>query len=101
MIVNINSLDELYINDSDYPIIINFTATWCKPCSAIAPLIENLDKEIKVKIFKVDIDKFQEYVEKMGINSIPTFYVYKQKGQPIVVNGSGESIIQKIKEVIQ
>ncbi|MDO4736284.1 MAG: thioredoxin [Bacteroidia bacterium] len=67
-----------YLKGYDYtgktPVIIDFYATWCGPCQALAPHLEQLAKEYegKVKVLKVDVDKNDALASAAGIRSIPT-----------------------------
>ncbi|OQP19523.1 thioredoxin, partial [Geobacillus zalihae] len=51
----------------------------CGPCRMIAPVLEELDREMgdKVKIVKVNVDENQETASKFGVMSIPTLLVFK------------------------
>jgi thioredoxin 1 len=65
--------------DSSTPVLVDFWATWCAPCRAIAPSLEELATQYKgqVKIAKVDVDENQQIAQQFGIRSIPTLLVFK------------------------
>lgn len=65
---------------SDVPVLVDFTATWCGPCKALAPVIENLASEGGGKTFKVgklDIDEAASIARKYRVMSVPTVMVFK------------------------
>ena len=83
---NANMVTEL--TDTDFkntleaaqtPILVDFSASWCQPCKALAPTIDKVagDYEGKMAVYKVDIDNAQETAASFGIMSVPTCIFFR------------------------
>ena len=61
------------------PILVDFSASWCGPCKALAPTIDKVAGEYdgKMSVYKVDIDKASETAASFGIMSVPTCIFFR------------------------
>lgn len=58
--------------------IVDFNATWCGPCKALNPILEEIASTTDIKIFKIDVDENQDLAVENGIRSIPTMLLFKK-----------------------
>ncbi len=75
---------EKEIATSDKFIMVDFFATWCEPCSILAPILEKIAEEFKEKIvlMKANIDDSPLTAQKFGVEKIPTVMLFKN-GKPV------------------
>lgn len=67
------------VENSQLPVLVDFSATWCSPCKALSPVIEKLANELEGRafVYKIDIDEAPEVTNKYGIRSVPTVIVFR------------------------
>ena len=69
-----------FLQEADKPVLVDFWAVWCSPCSVLSPILEKLaeDNKEKVILAKVDVDTAPAISQKYGINKIPTVILFKK-----------------------
>jgi thioredoxin 1 len=65
--------------ESEVPVIVDFWAQWCRPCLMLAPVLEEVAKELegKVKVAKVNVDEEGYLANQYRISSIPTVLLFE------------------------
>ena len=84
--------------------VVDFFATWCGPCKMLAPVFQEVGKELdgKAQFYKVDIDQSLDIARQFNVSTVPTIIVFKN-GEPIerlVGFMPKENLLAKIKEYI-
>lgn len=72
---------EQEVMNSEVPILIDFWASWCGPCTMMSPVIKEIEEESSketLKVGTVNIDEQGELASQYGVMSIPTFLVVKK-----------------------
>lgn len=95
-----NGAFEELIN-SETPVLIDFFATWCAPCKAMSPALQELANEMgeKVKIVKIDIDKNHALQRKYKVTGVPTVMIFKNRKQ--LFRQTGVMMLPQLKKAVK
>ncbi len=93
------------IEQSSLPVVIDVYATWCGPCQQVAPVFEELAKELSdiCKFAKLNVDEARELSIYYGVTSVPTFIFIKNNQIKYKETGymSKNDLKNKILEFVQ
>ena len=89
------------ITNSEIPVLVDFHATWCGPCKALAPVLQEVAGKLKdqVKIIKVDVDQNPAAASQYQVQGVPTLILF-HKGK-ILWRQSGAMPAFQLTEAIQ
>ncbi|MBN3959529.1 MULTISPECIES: thioredoxin [unclassified Nostoc] len=78
-----NSFDDM-LSASDVPVLVDFYAEWCGPCQMMTPILEQVNNQLKdrLRIVKIDTEKYTELATQYKIESLPTLVLFKE-GKPV------------------
>lgn len=90
--------------NSEKLVLIDFSAEWCAPCKALAPILKQVKQELndKVKIIKIDVDKNPVIAQNLQISGVPTIVIYHNGEQKFRQSGviPANQLIQTLKQFV-
>lgn len=88
---------EKQIARSDIPVVVDFWADWCGPCHAMAPVYEQVSRELepRMRFLKLDVEAEPAIASRYNIHSIPTLVVFRHG--KVLAQQAGASDRQRLK----
>ena len=90
---------------SDNVVLVEFYASWCPHCQRMMPVVAKVKELLagRVPVYQFDIDQNNESAEEAGVNSIPTFIIYRD-GTPVWRQSGeidGEALLGKVESFMK
>lgn len=98
-VINYTSSDAKYLGEG--PCVVDLYASWCAPCMALAPHVEELAKKYKGKVqfFKIDVDDNGALTSHYNIRSIPTLFLFDKDGKMEKIVGAPTNLAEKVERL--
>ena len=96
---------EIEVLQSKEPVLIDFWGPQCRPCLALMPAVEQLEKDYtgKIKVAKVDVSQNRMLCARLRVMSVPTFILYKdglEQNRLVGENITGDELKKAIDAIV-
>jgi thioredoxin 1 len=76
-ISNLSDFNDVVLSKRE-SVLVDFYASWCGPCRAISPLLDEISEENpELRVIKINVEDFEEIAKEYGIVSLPTLLMFK------------------------
>ena len=98
-----NSFEEM-LSGSDLPVLVDFYASWCGPCQMMAGILEQVNAQLsqRLRIVKIDTDKYPQLASQYQVQALPTLVVFKQGRQVDRIEGvmQTQQLVQRLQSLV-
>ena len=85
-------------------VLVDFSAEWCAPCKALAPILKEVKQSLgeDIKIIKIDVDNNPMIAQNLQISGVPTIIIYQNGVQKFRQSGvvPASQLIQLLKQYV-
>lgn len=104
-VLNVTDADfDEQVIQSDVPVLVDFSATWCGPCKQLTPIVEALASEYsgRLKVAAVDVDQARDTATRFGIMSVPTLLFFRggEQADEVVGVQTKAALKERIEKII-
>ncbi len=98
--VNVADSDTASLANKEKVVVLDFFATWCGPCKAMAPAMDEMEKKYgeKIEFKKIDVDQNKELAMEFQISGVPTLVIVSPEGE-IINKLVGYKDVSQLEEV--